>query len=106
MKKVLLAAVLVLVSAGAMAQGYHTDSRYMYNYRTGGSGNYTYNYDTSEYDSSTRGVSGNCDMRGRYGDCTIMDQSGNTRNADAKWVRRGVMEVTDEDGNTFEMRAE
>lgn len=43
----------------------HYDPNYMYNYRTGTTGNYTYNYNVE--DVSASGVYGDCDMTGKYG---------------------------------------
>ena len=81
----------------------HYDPRYLYEYRTGITGNYTYNYDVQGmYDD----VTGNCDMTGKYGSCTIMDSSGNEVSAEAEWIRYGVMEVTDDDGNSYDMEAQ
>lgn len=83
---------------------YHTNSNYRYEYRTGYSGNYTYNYDVE--DTSHSGIVGNCNMNGKYGDCEIENEHGETVSADAEWVDYGVMEVTDEDGNIYEMEAQ
>lgn len=74
---------------------------YKYNHRTGTSGDYTYNYDV--YGNN---VNGNCDMHGKYGECAIIDDDGNTQHVEAEWVRKGVVEVTDEAGNRFEMEVE
>lgn len=60
----------------------HQDSRYMYNYRLGNSGSYTYNYDVEDMDGS--GVYGNCDMTGKYGDCTIVNENGDEIQAEAE----------------------
>lgn len=80
---------------------YYSNPEYKYNYRTGTSGDYTYNYDV--YGNN---VNGNCDMHGKYGECTIIDEDGNTQYVEAEWVRNGVMEVTDESGYSFEMEVE
>lgn len=53
---------------------FHQDPRYMYNYRLGNSGSYTYNYDVEYMDGL--GVYGNCDMTGKHGDCTIVNEGG------------------------------
>ena len=72
----------------------HYDPRYMYNYRTGNSGPYTYNYNVEDMGSS-----------GAY-DCTIVNEYGNEVQAEAEWIRNGMMIVTDEDGNEYEMEAQ
>ena len=82
----------------------HYDSRYMYNYRTGNLGPYTYNYNVEDMGSS--GAYGDCDMTGKYGDCTIVNEYGDEVQAEAEWIRNGVMIVIDEDGNEYEMEAQ
>ncbi len=47
-----------------------------------------------------------CDMTGKYGDCTIVNEYGNEVQAEAEWIRNGVIIVTDEDGNKYEMEAQ
>lgn len=49
---------------------------------------------------------GDCDMTGKYGDCTIVNEYGNEVQAEAEWIRNGMMIVTDEDGNEYEMEAQ
>jgi hypothetical protein len=84
---------------------YHTDSDYKYNYRTGYSGNYDYNYDVSG--SGDNGYTyGNIDTSGQYGEGYIYDEDGNEIYVETEWVDNGVMEATDEDGNTYELEVE
>jgi len=83
---------------------FHQDPRYMYNYRLGNSGPYTYNYNVEDMNDS--GAYGNCTMTGKYGDCTLINENGDEVYADAEWIRNGVMIVTDEDGNEYEMEAQ
>lgn len=52
----------------------HQDPRYMYNYRLGNSGPYTYNYDVEDMNGS--GAYGNCNMTGKYGNYTIVNENG------------------------------
>lgn len=79
----------------------HVDNDYKYEHRTGTSGNYEYNYDVSG-----DGVEGNVDMQGKYGSGTITDENGDEKDVEAEWVDYGRMEVTDDDGNTYEMEAD
>lgn len=83
---------------------FHQDSRYMYNYRLGNSGPYTYNYNVEDMNDS--GAYGDCTMTGKYGDCTIVNEYGDEVQAEAEWIRKGVMIVTDEDDNEYEMEAQ
>lgn len=79
----------------------HVDNDYKYESRTGTSGNYEYNYDVSG-----DGVEGNVDMQGKYGSGTITDENGDEKDVDVEWVDYGVMEATDDDGNTYTMEAD
>lgn len=79
----------------------HVDDQYKYEHRTGTSGNYEYNYDVSG-----DGVEGNVDVQGKYGSGTITDEDGNEKEVEVEWVDYGVMEATDEDGNTYTLVAE
>jgi len=85
---------------------YHTNSQYKYEYRTGNSGNYEYNYDINGTDQDGNSISGNIDINGKYGSGTVQDEDGNEKYIDAEWVEYGVLEVTDEDGNTYEMEVD
>ncbi|WP_018652180.1 hypothetical protein [Actinobacillus capsulatus] len=82
----------------------HYDPHYMYNYRTGIAGNYTYNYDVEDIDGS--GAYGDCDMTGKYGYCIIVNEYGDVVQAEAEWIDYGVMIVIDEYGNEYEMEAQ
>lgn len=77
---------------------------YMYNYRLGNSGSYTYNYNVEGMNGS--GVYGNYNMAGKYGDCIIVNENGDEVQAEAEWIRNGVMIVSDEDGNEYEMETQ
>lgn len=79
----------------------HVDDQYKYEHRTGTSGNYEYNYDVSG-----DGVEGNVDMQGKYGSGTITDEEGNEKEVEVEWVDYGIMEATDEDGNTYTLGAD
>ena len=82
---------------------FHIDTQYKYNYRTGYTGNYTYNYDV---ESTTNGITGNCSMSGKFGNCTITNLDDESLSANAEWVDYGVMEVTDENGDVYEMEVQ
>lgn len=80
----------------------HYDSSYKYNYRTGYSGDYGYNYDVEGYSDSGEYFYGNVDTEGKYGEGYIYDDYGNEMYVETEWVDYGVMEATDEYGNTYE----
>lgn len=85
---------------------YHTNSEYKYEYRTGQSGNYTYNYDIEGYSYDGDYVYGNIDITDKYGDGYIYDEWGNEKYIEVEWVDYGVLEGYDEDGNYYELEAE
>lgn len=85
---------------------YHTDPSYKYEYRTGSSGDYEYNYDISGSDENGNSVYGNIDIQGKYGTGYIEDEDGNEKSIDVEWVDYGVLEGTDEDGNSFEFEVD
>ncbi len=85
---------------------YHKDPNYKYEYRTGTSGNYEYNYDISGSDEDGNNVSGNIDIEGKYGSGTIEDEDGNEKNIDVEWIDKGVLEGTDEDGNSYDLEVD
>lgn len=92
--------------ADESTQEYHTEPQYKYEYRTGSTGNYEYNYDVTGTDQDGNEISGNIDISGKYGTGAIEDADGNKKEIDVEWVDYGVLEATDEDGNTYEMEVE
>ena len=79
---------------------------YQYDDRTGAVGDYTYNYDISGQDSFGDEVVGNIDISGKYGNGTITDSEGDEKNVDVEWTDYGVLEATDDYGNTYEMEVQ
>ena len=94
------------VENDASIQDHHTDREYKYEYRTGPTGSYEYNYDVTGTDEYGNEIGGNIDISGKYGTGTIEDADGNEKAIDVEWVDYGVLEATDEDGNTYEMEVE
>lgn len=84
----------------------HYDSSYKYNYRTGYSGDYGYSYDVEGYSESGDYFYGNVDTEGKYGEGYIYDDYGNEVYVETEWIDYGVMEATDEYGNTYEFEVE
>lgn len=84
----------------------HYDSDYQYNYRSGYSGSYDYNYDVEGYSDSGDYFYGNVDTSGKYGEGYIYDDYGNEMYVETEWTDYGVMEATDEDGNTYEFEVD
>lgn len=80
----------------------HYDDDYRYNYRTGSSGSYEYNYDVEGYGDSGY-VYGNVDTRDKYGEGYIYDEEGNGLWIETEWVDYGILEAYDEYGNWYEL---
>ena len=86
------------------SDNYYEDSNYKYNYRTGYSGDYSYSYSVDgEGDSGY--VYGDIDTNGKYGEGYIYNEDGEEVYVETEWTDYGVMEATDEDGNTYELEA-
>ena len=81
----------------------HTDTNYKYEYRTGTSGDYGYNYDVSGYDGNGEGVTGNVSMENKFGTGTITNAEGDEIVVDVEWVDYGELKATDQDGNEYEL---
>jgi hypothetical protein len=81
----------------------HVDSNYKYEYRTGTSGDYGYNYDVSGYDYNGDEVTGNVSMQDKYGTGTITNAEGDEIEVDVEWVDYGELKATDPDGNEYEL---
>ncbi|MFN3754521.1 hypothetical protein [Flavobacterium sp.] len=74
-----------------------------YEYRTGTSGDYGYNYDVSGYDDNGNEVTGNVSMEDKYGNGTLTNAQGDEINVTVEWIGKGELEATDDDGNEYEL---
>lgn len=81
----------------------HTDTAYKYEYRTGTSGDYGYNYDVSGYDDSGNAVTGNVSMEDKYGTGYITNSDGDEIDVEVEWTGYGELKATDSDGNEYEL---
>ena len=81
----------------------HVDTTYKYEYRTGTSGDYGYNYDVSGYDSNGDEVTGNVSMEDKYGTGTITNSDGEEIDVDVEWTGYGELKAIDSDGNEYEL---
>jgi hypothetical protein len=81
----------------------HSDTNYKYEYRTGTSGDYGYNYDVSGYDDSGNEVTGNVSMEDKYGTGTITNSDGEEVEVEVEWIGKGELRATDSDGNEYEL---
>jgi len=85
---------------------YHKDKEHKYEYRTGESGDYEYNYDVVGHDLKGNEVSGNISINGKYGNGTITTPEGNKIEIEAEWVDYGKLKATDVDGKEYELEVE
>lgn len=94
------------INSGSNLNNYHKNPEYKYEYRTGSSGNYEYNYDVSGSDENGGSVNGNIDIRGKYGSGTIQNEDGDDIDIDVEWTDYGVLEGSDDDGNTYDLEVD
>ena len=85
---------------------YGEDYGFKYNYRTGTSNPYSYNYDIIGYDEYGNYVYGNIDIQGKYGDGYIHNENDEEISVEVEWIDDGVLSGTDDDGNTYELEVE
>jgi hypothetical protein len=81
----------------------HVDSTYKYEYRTGSSGDYGYNYDVSGYEENGNDVNGNVSMEDKFGTGTIKNSEGEEVEVEVEWIGKGELRATDSDGNEYEL---
>ncbi|MBF6642145.1 hypothetical protein IVB69_11690 [Flavobacterium sp. J49] len=81
----------------------HRDTSYKYEYRTGSSGDYGYNYDVSGDDIDGNNVTGNVSMEDKYGTGTITKSDGEVVEVEVEWIGYGKLKATDQEGNEYEL---
>lgn len=84
----------------------HTDTVYQYEFRTGESGNYKYNYDVIGTDDLGNPITGNVSMQDKYGVGVLTDEEGNAIEVTLEWVGYGELMAEDEEGNVWELGVE
>jgi hypothetical protein len=87
------------------AKTYHKDLKYDYEYRTGTSGNYEYNYVVEGLDQEGDSVSGLINIKGKHGAGTIINTNKETIDIQVEWVDYGKLKGTDNDGNEYTLEA-
>ncbi len=85
-------------------QTFHVDTTYKYEYRTGTSGNYTYNYDVSGYSINEEEVMGNISINKNKGMGTLIITSGEEVDIQVEWIGYGKLKAIDVDGNEYYLR--
>ncbi len=82
---------------------YQEDTTKEYEYRTGTSGNYTYNYNAYGFDNDGNEVTGNITVDGKYGNGILTKADGEGTGINVEWIGKGKLLAIDEDGNEYEL---
>ena len=82
---------------------HHEDTTYQYEYRTGESGDYQYNYNVIATDVDGNELEGNINVEGKYGKGTITDLEGNEIEITTEWIGYGKLLGKDHDSNEYEI---
>jgi hypothetical protein len=82
---------------------FHKDTTKEYEYRTGTSGNYTYNYNAYGFDSQGNEVTGSISVDGKYGNGILIKVNGEETDINVEWIGYGKLKATDNEGNEFEL---
>ena len=82
---------------------YHEDTTKEYEYRTGTSGDYTYNYNAYGFDKKGNDVSGKIAVNGKYGNGILFDANKKEIDIDVEWIGKGKLIAKDEEGNEYEL---
>jgi len=84
----------------------HIDTVYQYEFRTGESGNYKYNYDVIGTDDLGDSITGNVSMQGKYGAGILINHKGKEIEVMLEWVGYGDLKAEDGEGNVWELVVE
>jgi len=88
------------------AKTYHVDTEYQYEYRTGNSGHYEYNYDVKGVNTKGDSVYGNINVEGKYGAGILMFDTVNDIEINTEWIDYGKLKATDKNGNEYYLKVE
>ena len=82
---------------------FHKDTTKEYEYRTGTSGDYTYNYNAYGFDSNGNDVTGKIAVNGKYGNGILFNTYKKEIDIDVEWIGKGKLIAKDEEGNEYEL---
>ncbi|MEO7978635.1 hypothetical protein [Flavobacterium sp.] len=85
------------------AKTYHVDKTFQYEYRTGISGNYEYNYDVKGVDTKGDSIFGNINVQGKYGAGILNVENLPDIDINTEWVTYGKLKATDKNGNQYDL---
>lgn len=86
------------------AKTYHKDLKRKYEYRTGTSGNYEYNYEVSGVNQEGDSVSGIINIKGKYGAGKIINKDKNSADIYVEWMDHGKLKGRDKKGNSYKLK--
>ncbi|WP_291146855.1 hypothetical protein [Flavobacterium sp. UBA7680] len=84
------------------AKTYHVNKTRHYEYRTGNSGNYEYNYDVKGINAIGDSVFGNINVQGKYG-AGILNDTVAEIEINTEWIAYGKLKATDKKGNEYNL---
>lgn len=85
------------------AKTYHVDKTFQYEYRTGTSVNYEYNYDVKGIDLKGDSVFGNINVQGKYGAGILNAENNTDVEINTEWLTYGKLKATDKNGNEYNL---
>lgn len=88
------------------AKTFHKDVEYQYEYRTGTTGSYEYNYEVSGYDQNGHEVTGKINIEGKYGAGIITNANGEEVDVQVEWSGHGILKAIDNEGNQYELETD
>lgn len=88
------------------AKTYHVNTDHQYEYRTGKSGHYEYNYDIKGVNTKGDSVYGNINIEGKYGTGILMFDTITDIEIKAEWIDYGKLKATDKNGNEYYLKVE
>jgi len=83
------------------SQTYHVDTKNKYEYRTGKSGHYKYNYNVKGINIKGDSVFGNINIEGKYGAGILLFDTIQDLEIKAEWIDYGKLKATDKQGNEY-----
>ncbi|WP_078211864.1 hypothetical protein [Flavobacterium sp. LM5] len=86
------------------AKTYHRDTVYDYEYRTGTSGHYEYQYQVHGRNEAKDSINGLINIKGKYGAGILIDNNQDTLAVEVEWVAYGVLKGKDQQGRCYELR--
>lgn len=85
------------------AKTYHVDTKHQYEYRTGNSGHYEYNYDVKGINIKGDSVFGNINIEGKFGAGILICDTIPDIEIKAEWVDYGKLKAIDKKGNEYQL---